>query len=42
MRSCPLAGVPFAIEPALKMISPSVHVAPLPAAAVFVFVPNSV
>ena len=37
-----MAGIPFANGPALKMTSPSVHVAPLAAAAVFVFVPKSV
>src|SRR5215467_10974590 len=34
--------MPFASGPALKMTCPIVHVAPLAAAAVFVFVPKSV
>src|SRR5258705_12948188 len=40
--SCPLAGVPFATEPAVRMTSPSVQSRPRPDCAQFVLAPKPV
>src|SRR5258705_4274041 len=40
--SCPLAGVPFATEPAVRMTSPRVQSRPFPDCAQFVLVPKPV